>query len=251
VAAIGLAAVLGTIAPPAAGGTSTQGLTATGADFATTTRVKLETASPEPGANSFAARVTDYDSGDPVRRARVRLRFTPLDDPGTEPTELQLTPAGDGRYTGAGANLAFDGRWKITALVQRARDAVEVPLELDVPGPERFISVERFQGRPPAYTAEVLGIGYVRLSPDPERAGPSTLTIELYTVIQELASIEEIVVTAAAGSARPRQLPVRRRGNGRFTAPVVLARGQNTVAVTARDRQGTRVRAVFELDVPG
>ncbi len=248
--AIALAAVLGTIAPPAGGDVAAQGLRATGADFATTTRVTLTTASAEPGANSFGARVVDYDSGEPVRGARVRLRFEPLDDPGVAATTLALKPAADGTYQATGANLAFDGRWRATALVQRAADAVEVPLELEVPGPELFVNFERFPGQPPAYTAQIVGVGFVRISPSPERAGPSTLTVGVYTPIQDPATIDEIVVVAAAGRARPQRLPTRRRGRGEFTAPIRLIKGENTIAVVARDAQGTRLRAVFELDVP-
>ena len=44
---------------------------------------------------------------------------------------------------------------------------------------------------------------------------------------------------------------LRRRGPGTFAASVNLARGANEIAVVARDRQGTRLRAVFALDVPG
>jgi copper transport protein len=252
-AALALAAVLGTIAPPLAGETAAPGLTATGADFATTIRVRLTTASDEPGANSFVARITDYDSGEPVRGAQVRLRFEPLDDPGVDPTSLQLTPRpGSGTYAAAGAGLAFDGRWRVTALVQRARDAVEVPLELEVHGPEHFISIERRPGVAPRYSAQVIGVGYVRIAPDPERAGPSTLNVDVFTVFEDFAAIDELVVTHAAGKGgRTRQLAVRRlRARGRFSAPVTLAKGANTIAVVARDRQGNRLRAVFELDVP-
>jgi hypothetical protein len=249
--AIALAAVLGTIAPPVAGESASRGLTARGADFATTTRVTLVTASVEPGPNSFVARVTDYDSGDPVRGARVRLRFEPLDDPGVDATSLALAARPDGSYAGSGANLAFDGRWRVTALVQRARDAVEVALELDVPGPVRSVSIARIPGRPTTYTAQLIGLGYVRIAPDPERAGPSTLRVDVFTIFVDPARVDSLVVTAAAGSSRPRSLSVSRRAAGRFAARASLARGANTIVVVARTADGARLRAAFDLDVSG
>jgi copper transport protein len=250
--ALVLAALLGSIAPPVSGAPGAPGLSAAGADFATTLRVRLTAASAQAGANRFVARVSDYDSGAPVRGARVRLRFDPLDDPGVDATSLALSEDGDGSYAGSGANLTFDGRWRVTVLVQRARDSVEMALELDVPGPEHFITVQRAPGRAPTYSAQVIGAGYVRISAQPERAGQSTVAIDVFTVFEDFAAVDDVVLTSRAGGARPRQWPVRpRRDKGRFVADVVLARGANTIAVVARDRGGMRMRAVFELDVPG
>ena len=59
----------------------------------------------------------------------VRLRFTPLDDPGDRPSTLTLTRSRDGPYTGTGANLRYDGRWGVAATVR----ATTVPVEPEVP----------------------------------------------------------------------------------------------------------------------
>jgi copper transport protein len=249
-AALAVAAVLGTIAPPVAGGTLPPGLSVSGADARSTLRVQLTAASAAPGANTFTARVTDDGSGEPVRNARVRLRFEPLDDPGIDPTSLALAERGDGDYAGTGANLAFDGRWRVSVLVARTGATVAVPLELDVPGPEHFVSVGRGPGNAPTYTAQILGVGYVRIVPEPERPGPSVVAIDVFTVFEDFAGIERIVVTHAAGTRRAVRRPVRRRGpRGRFLARVTLVRGANTITVTARDREGTRVRAAIKLQV--
>jgi copper transport protein len=250
-AALIAAAVLGTVAPPiSAGAADAPGLSATGSDAGTTVRVRLTTTSAQPGANQFDARVTDRDSGDPVRAARVRLRFEPLDDPDVDATSLTLRPTGAGSYGGTGPNLAFDGRWRVTVLVQRARDAVEVPLQLDVPGPEHFISVRRTPGRPIQYTAQVTGAGYVRITADPQRAGPSTVTVEVFTVFEDVATVDDLVLTAGPRGGRQRQRPVRLVSRGRFSADVNLVHGTNTIAVVAHDPKGIRVRAQFDVDVP-
>ena len=174
-AALGAAALLGSLAPPVSGqpGGAIAGLSASGADFATTTRVKLTAASDQPGPNRFVARVEDYDSSEPVPAREVRLRFTPLDDPGVTPTSLALRPGADGSYRPP-ARTFVRRPLAVTALVQRGGDAVEVPLELDVRGPKQFVSVQRVPGRAPEYELQVGkfgSLGYIALSPHPERAG--------------------------------------------------------------------------------
>ena len=155
-AALAVAAVLGTLSPPSTG-LAPLGLSVSGADFATTVRVELETASSQPGANRFVVRAVDYDSDEPVGAERVSLRFMPLDDPGVAPTTLVLARAADGSYVGSGANLAFDGRWGVTVQIEREGGTVEVPLELETRGPPQFVSVERAPGEPPEYTIQVEG----------------------------------------------------------------------------------------------
>jgi copper transport protein len=250
--ALGAAAFLGALAPPVTGQPARdQGLRASGADFATTVRVRLEAPSAEAGPNRFVARVEDYDSHAPVEGARVRLRFTPLDDPGAAATSLALAGGRGGSYAGTGANLEFDGRWRVTALVQRGADAVEVPLELDVKGPPQFVSVLRIPGQDAAYTMEVGTLGYMRITPHPGRAGPSTVTVDVFDPFESETPVSQLVVTGAAGDRPAHQQAVRRLGPGRFAASVELARGRYTIVAVARTQGGSRLRGVFELDVPG
>jgi copper transport protein len=250
-AALGVAAILGTLAPPVSGKSGGPvGLSASGSDFATTTKVKLTTASPEPGPNGFTAKVTDYDSGDSVRGARVRLTFTPLDDPGVDPTSLALRPRSDGAYAGSGPNLSFDGRWRVSALVQRGARAVQVPLELDVPGPKGFLSVLRPPGQDPKYALFTEGQGFVSLSPSPERAGPSTLTVDFTDVFQSEVTVRQVVLTTQTGDGPVRQVGLRRVNKETVVARVVLPEGAFTVTATARTSLDLRMRATFELDVP-
>ncbi|MGH2710204.1 MAG: copper resistance protein CopC [Actinomycetota bacterium] len=131
VAAVGAAAVLATLVPPAsvpALAGPPPGLTATGADFATSVRVKLDVSPGSPGPNRFSFTATDYDSGDPVD-ADVKLRFRSLAVTGAE-SELELAPTDDGVYEGTGSNLAFGGPWAVSAVIQQAADSTEVLLEL-------------------------------------------------------------------------------------------------------------------------
>lgn len=129
---LAVAALLASLPPPAAALRDPSGLDVSGTDFGTTVRVKLTTPSDRPGPNRFVVDVSDYDSGRPLNPRRVSLRFTPLDDERTAPTTLELKRGDDEVFVGSGSNLAFDGRWRITVLIQKERDAVEVPIELAI-----------------------------------------------------------------------------------------------------------------------
>jgi copper transport protein len=251
VAALAVAALLGTLAPPGSGSAGPAGLAVSGADFGTTTRVELTTASDEPGANLFTVGVEDYDSGDAIEADRVSLRFTPLDDPGIPPSTLELKRNPDGDYVGTGANLSFDGRWDVDVLIERGGDAVEVPLELDLPVPEQFVSVLDIPGspRPPQYTMQT-GNGYLRISPDPDRAGLNRIHVHVYTAFENSIATDQLVLTVAAPGESPRQLPVRRVGSARFIAAGKLAAGPVEIGVVARTREGARIRGVFKLQIP-
>ena len=246
-----MAALLGTLAPPGSGSAGPAGLAVSGADFGTTTRVELTTASDEPGANLFTVKVEDYDSGDAIEADRVSLRFTPLDDPGIPPSALALALNADGDYVGSGANLGFDGRWDVEVLVERGGDAVEVPLELDLPVPEQFVSVLDIPGspRPPQYTMQTEN-GYLRISPDPDRAGPNRVHVHVYTAFENSVPTDQLVLTVATPGETPRQLPVRRVGSARFVAAGKLAAGPVEIGVVARTSDGARVRGVFKLQIP-
>jgi hypothetical protein len=249
-AAVAVAAVLGTLAPPAARSeTVPLGLTAEGADAAGTVRVTLTTASADPGPNRFVVRAEADEEGAPVGGS-VTLRFLPLDDPGVPASELVLAPLRDGSYSGTGANLAFDGRWRVTVLLERGADAVAVPLELETRTPAQFVSVERRPGLPPNFTVEVSVAEAIRFSPRPERAGSSTVVVTVFDEIGDEVPVTSIVVTSRAGDSPARRVPVQRAGIGRFTARVDLTEGTNQLAAVAQSNERGRLRAVLDLTIP-
>ncbi|HEX5712187.1 MAG TPA: copper resistance protein CopC [Solirubrobacterales bacterium] len=250
VVAIAVAALLGTLAPAGAGGPGPAGLAVAGADFGTTTRVELSTASDQPGPNLFRVRVEDYDSGEAVAADRVSLRFTPLDDPGVPTSTLVLKPGSDEDFTGSGPNLAFDGRWGVSVLVERDGDAVEIPLELDLPVPDQFVSILDIPGspRPPQYTMQT-ETGYIRITPDPARPGPNRIYAHTYTGFENSVPTDQLVITITAPGEPARQLPVRRLGSARFVATGELPAGPLEIGVVARARSGERLRGVFKLNI--
>ena len=249
--ALAAAAVLGTVSPPAAGRPPAPRIDVSGADAGETIRVRLTAPSDQPGPNLFVLRAVDDDTGKPVQAARMTLRFTPLDDPGVSTTSLVLARTRDDSYVGSGANLSFDGRWRVTAHVERDDGAVDVPLELELPTEPQFLSVLRVPGKDPVYTIGVEGEGSVIVLPHPERAGRSRVYVTCVDVIKEEVPIDELVLTLAADDGPTRQQEVRRLGRGRFVADVELAEGGNRIAVVARRADDVRLHVVLDLDVPG
>ncbi|MGB2717970.1 MAG: copper resistance protein CopC [Vicinamibacterales bacterium] len=248
--ALGAAAALGALPPPAAGFEAARELHVAGADFGTTVRVELTAASDQPGPNRFTVRARDYDSGKPVSARRVTLRFVPLDDPGVPATTLPLEPGPDASYVGEGVNLAFDGRWRVTALIERTSDSVDVPLELEILGSALMVSTVRIPGKPAQYTVEVPQIGHVRVVLEPERAGPSKAFVTCFDVLFEPRSIEDVVVTMAAERGPVVQAPVRRLDRNRFVADVRLQPAYNRIVIIARSADGTRTRTGVDLNIP-
>jgi copper transport protein len=249
--ALGAAALLGTLSPPLSAEAAPPVLEASGADFGQTTELKLTTASASPGPNLFTVEAEDYGSGEPVVPEAVTLRFDPLDDLGVRPSTLKLSKGAGGVYAGSGPNLAFDGRWGVEASVERDGDVVEVPLELDVPVPEQFVSVLDIPGsrRPPVYTMQTVN-GYIRISPNPDRAGQGRIHLSTFTVFETVLPIDRVVIAAASEGEPPKQLPVRRLSGSRFVADADFKAGPLEVGVVARTRKGERLRGVFKIEIP-
>jgi copper transport protein len=247
-AALAAAGLLATLAPPAST-RAIPGIAASGVDFATTTRVSLAAASNQPGPNRFVVRVTDYDSKKPLQHAGVVLRFAPIDDPGLAPTTLKAEEAAAGEYAASGANLAFDGRWRVTVQVQRGASAVEVPLDVDVTEPALPVDVRHVEGAPVQYNALVRVGGFVRFALDPERAGRSRLLVSCYDMIGDERSIEHIVVTHASGAGAAKTVSLRPLSGGRFAADVDVAAGLNRFTAAARTADGLRFRASVTLPI--
>ena len=249
--ALGAAALLASLPPPApAPRVEPSGLTATGMDFGRSVRVQLATATAVPGPNRFDVRVSDYDSGRPVVADRVSLRFRPLDDPSVEPTMLVLAPATES-YQAQGTNLSLDGRWGITALVEKGADAVSVPLEVETRSPPQFLSVQRIPGEPVKYTLELVSGGaQLRVWAGPQRPGPSQLYATFFDRFGEELPVGDPVLTVGAGPSA-RQYGLRRLGPNRFVADVALEVGQVDVALVARTvEDDQRLRGQVTLEVP-
>jgi copper transport protein len=133
VAAVGAAAVLATLVPPAqvpAEAGPPPGISVSASDFARTVKLRLEVSPGAPGSNRFSLQADDYDSGEPIEAQRVALQFSFLGAAEVAPSTLELESDGDGGYIGTGSNLSIGGPWALSALVQQGSDSAEVPLEV-------------------------------------------------------------------------------------------------------------------------
>ncbi len=137
---LGVTAVLAGLPPSASVAAASKAeppatVTATGNDYATSVRVRLEVSLGSVGPNRFDSTVEDYDSGEPVPAEAVSLRFQLDDRPDVTTATLDLTQDPDSHWRGSGSQLSIDGRWTVTALVQTPTDAVEVPMALETTAP--------------------------------------------------------------------------------------------------------------------
>jgi len=156
VAALAAAASLATLVPPAqipAAVRPPAALTATGSDFATSVRARLEVDPALPGANRFDLRVTDFDTGEPVGAQRVSLTFSFLGGADVADSQIDLPSRGDGWYRATGSNLSIAGPWGVSILIQQGADSVEVPLQVAT-----LCEALEIPGEPPLPTSHIVEV---------------------------------------------------------------------------------------------
>ena len=247
--AVVIAGALSTLPPPAAAN-ALPGIEVSGTDFATTVKATLTAVSNLPGPNRFALRIEDYDSGAAISPDRASLRFSPIDDAGIPSTTLALTKEVDGRFTATGANLAFDGRWRVDVLMERGSSSVDVPLEIEARGSRQRMALVRASNEERAYRIEASREATVFLRADPETRGQNTLHIWFHNVLFEPLTVTNVVATVQRSDGPVQPLVISRVDRHRVTSTAVLERGLNRVVVIARTETGSRIRATFELRIP-
>ena len=249
--AIGVAALLGATAPPVPPVPQERpGIVASGQDPDAGVGAELTAASDEPGPNRFTVRLRDPATGDPIKAEGVALRFASLEDPEARKTRLPLEPRQNGSFVADGDNLDLPGHWGVAVTGRTAGAEIEIPLEVDIAGPEVVVSITRIPGHHPYFTKEVPGIGYMSVSPRPERPGPAELLVACFTPFENKAGIDTLALSLRVGDGPLVRQTVRRRGKGSFVADVDLAAGPLEVVAVARDREGTRMRSAFNLQIP-
>ncbi len=222
----------------------------TGSDFATTTRVALEATPGTVGSNRFVVRVTDYDSGKPVAVGSIRLRFSSADRPDVAESALELPSAAPGRFTATGTNLSLDGRWKVTAVVPRGVEAVEVPLELTTSRPTQKVDVSHTPGLPTIYTVALTGTGKVQVYLDPGTPGPNQLHVTFFDNRGAERPVGTLTGTATGPGTAAAKLDLRRLTAGHFSADTNAAAGRWRYSITG-SANGVRVAADVTIDVGG
>jgi copper transport protein len=220
-----------------------------GNDFATSVRVTLNATPGTAGPNTFTAKVTDYDSGEPWPAERVALRFTPRDQPDLGQATLELARDGQGRWRGQGSQLSIEGQWVVVALVEGPGPAVTVPLELETrPSPQQ-VQVSEVPGQPTLYTITLVAGGTLQTYIDPGRPGANTVHFTYFTPGGDEQPSSRASATMTRENASPEPLELLRLGPGHFAANVDLEPGRASFAIRASaggKQAGGRFEQVIE-----
>ena len=220
-----------------------------GSDFATSVRLALTVSPGRAGPNSFAAKVTDYDSGEDWPATRVALRFTARHRPEIGGATLELAKAADGIWRGQGSELSIEGQWVVVGLVEGSGPAVTVPLELETRAAAQPVKVSEVPGQPTLYTITLAAGGTLQTYIDPGRPGPNTVHFTFF----DPAGNEQPTTKARARTTKPSSAPealtLLRLGPGHFAANVDLQPGRVSFAIDAtagRRAAGGRFEQVIE-----
>lgn len=201
-----------------------------GENFSGTLRAELTMRPGRPGVNSFSLKLTDAD-GDSLGDAAVRLIFSHMDS-NLGGSELQLESEGDGVWTARSSNLALEGRWKISVLVQQATDSTEIPIEFEIDPPPDRIIVDRVPGQPTLYTVKISGGKSAQVYSDPEVPGFSQLHVTFFDPSGAELEVSQPTITATAPDGGELELIPRRFGPGHFVTDVDLVAGEWIVSAS-------------------
>ncbi len=223
-------------------------LVVSGADYATSVRLRLEVTPGLPGPNRFVARVVDYDTARPVAAERVTLRFTSLDRPDIGPSTLVLSRAGDGIYEGQGTNLSLDGRWAVSVVVERGITSVEVPVTITARNRPETIRTITAPGQPTLYSIDLPGNRLLDTYLDPGRPGFNEFHATFIDARGSELSIPRLATMLAARPGQtPQAIPVRRFGPGHFIGDAQLGPGDWRLDVIATTGDGEVLQAYLEV----
>ena len=251
--AVGVFALTGLLtglAPPrGAAATAVHDVVVTGHDFATTTRVRLEVTPGTAGQNTFAATITDFDTGAPVEANDVTLRFVPKDRPDVAPVSLALARRSGGTWAATGTPLSLDGTWDVGVQIREGSASVVVPLTVTTLPPPETVTVSRGSGQPDIYTITLPSGTSVQSYADPGTPGPNELHYTAFDPSGNELPISSITLAATPPSGPARELDPRRLSAGHFVADVTLTAGRWSFDSIAAAKDGSTVHVTWEVNV--
>ena len=223
-------------------------LVVTGADFATTTRVRLEISPGTVGPNTFVADVTDYDSGEPVDARRVSLTFDLPDQPDVRSTlRLERT---DGSWRGQGTALAQPGTWTVTVLVEGSGSSVEVPLQVTPTTPGQHVDISK--GQPTLYTITLEGGLQIQAYVDPGEPGRTNqVHVTAFDADGKELPLHAATLSITPPEGTPFEPKMLRFGPGHFAANIALTAGTWSFGITAHAETGQMLFASFRQSFEG
>ncbi len=263
VAALGVLGLTGTLTslnpdPPADTSRPAQPVdaTATGADFATTTRVTLTVTPGIAGPNTFRARIVDYDEATPIDADEVTLLIAPIGRPEIERATLTLEPEGvadDGvptAWAGAGTQLSIAGAWDVVVQVRAGARTTEVPLILVTRAPPTTSVVARGSDELPDIETFTLPTGeQLQLYLDPGTAGTNEFHVTAFDRQGRELPLSGLIVVAVGPDGAAEALDVTRLTPGHFAAPVETDAGGWRFQVVATTEGGTVLQANQDQEI--
>jgi copper transport protein len=255
-----VAALLVNIAPPAEVSAASQGggpgaaasatpspLEVSGADFATTVRLRLAVSPGIVGSNEFLARLTDYDTGAVVDASAVRLTFRMPARPDIGNSTLNLARQSAGVFAGIGANLSIDGAWSVAALVTEPTTSVEVDLTVSVRLPPQQIDVNRVPGLPTIYTAHLGSGRTVQVYLDPGKPGANLLHATWFDASGHEMPVSDVAMTQLGSSGASTALVPQILDSGHEAAPAQVAAFPAEFVITATGPDGAALRTQLTI----
>jgi copper transport protein len=229
---------------------------ASGADFATTTRVSFTATPGTAGPNTFEARIAGYDDDLPVGADEVSVLMSPIGRPEIEPTTLELRPgepADNGApavWTATGTQLSLAGAWDLVVQVRSGARTTEVPLVLVTRAPPTTSVVAQGSGDLPDVETFTLSTGeQLQLYLDPGTPGANEYHVTAFDPQGQELPLSGLVVVAVDPDGLSEPLDVTRLTPGHFAAPVEADAGRWTFEVVATSEGGTVLQATQELEV--
>jgi nitrogen fixation protein FixH len=224
-------------------------LVATGSDFATTTKVRLEIDPGVIGPNEFLAEVTDYDTGAPVEANRVSLEFNSPLRPEVGST-LELERSNARTWRAEGTSLALEGTWHVNVLVEGPSGSVEVPLLVTPRTPGQRTEVSRAQGQPDLYTIHLQNELQIQSYVDPGLpARTNQVHVTAFDAEGNELPLERTILEVAPPDGRPFQPELLPLGPGHVVANVDMTPGTWSFHITAETKDGDVLSASFEQNL--
>jgi nitrogen fixation protein FixH len=219
-------------------------IVATGSDFATTVRVRLTASPGTVGTNAFTARVTDFDTGEPVAAQSVQLQFSLPSNPDVAST-LDLRRTAAGAWAGTGTNLSIDGPWNVQVVIQGAATSTDVSLSLRTRLPPEHVTSQAASGQPTIYTISLPGGRELQTYVDPGRSGRNTVHYTFFNASGNEQPISRATASAEAPSGATANTKLLRLSAGHFAANVTLGAGRWIFFIDATTSDGTPLTAYF------
>jgi copper transport protein len=231
-------------------------VSASGADFATTTRVTFTAEPGSAGPNTFVARIVDYDEGTPLQADEVTVLMAAIGRPEIEPATLPMEPGETAHsgatsvWTGAGTQLSLAGAWDLVVQVRTGARTTEVPLILVTRAPPTTSVVAQSSGELPDIETFTTPTGeQLQLYLDPGAAGTNEFHVTAFGRAGRELPLSGLVVVAVGPDGTAEALDVTRLTPGHFAAPVEIGAGRWRFQVVATTEGGTVLQANQDQEI--